>query len=269
MLRLSYFGTTTIPVEAECVTPDNLAGKTSSEIEKLLVHNGNVAVPLAEFFRVEGDASDETILVTGDTTRVKLLGAGMTRGRLTIEGSAGMHVGAEMTGGEIQVLGNVSDWVGAEMAGGRIHVHGNAGHLAGAGYRGSRLGMRGGTLLIRGTSGNEIGSHMRRGLIAVGGCQDYPGVSMIAGSIFVFGPAGIRPGAGMKRGTVLFANAEPPMLPSFRLAGTFELVFLTLYMRQLRDWGYPVPDEMLNARWKRYCGDLVALGKGEILTRVA
>jgi hypothetical protein len=32
MLLLRYQSTTTIPVEGECLTPDNLAGKTPAEV---------------------------------------------------------------------------------------------------------------------------------------------------------------------------------------------------------------------------------------------
>src|SRR5258708_4361554 len=52
MLRLRYHGTTTIPVEAECITPDNLAGKTPAEISALPVQHGNAPAPLGQFFSV-------------------------------------------------------------------------------------------------------------------------------------------------------------------------------------------------------------------------
>lgn len=267
MLRLRFHGTSTIPVEAECITPDNLAGKTAAEIAGLPVQHGNAPAPLGEFFQVEGDAGDGEIVLEGDCSRVKWLGAAMTRGRLSIHGNAGMHLGAEMIGGEIRVHGNAGDWVGAEMRGGRIYVHGDAGHLAGAAYRGSRFGMRGGVLLIDGKAGNEIGATMRRGLIAIGGaCGDFPGVSMIAGTVFLFGPCGVRAGAGMKRGTIAVFGETPPLLPSFRYACTYRPVFLALYLRQLRAWGFAVEERYLGGCWRRWCGDLVSLGKGEILT---
>jgi formylmethanofuran dehydrogenase subunit C len=267
MLRLRYHGTSPIPIEAECITPDNLAAMTMAEIAKLPVQHGNAQAPLGEFFTVEGDPGDGDVVVEGDCRRVKRLGAGMTTGRLTIHGDAGMHLGAEMKGGEIVVHGSAGDWVGAEMRGGRIHVHGDAGHLVGAAYRGSRFGMRGGVILIDGKAGDEIGATMRRGLIAIGGASgDFPGVSMIAGSIFLFGPGGGRPGAGMKRGTLAFFGGSPAMLPTFRYACTYQPVFLSLYLRQLRAWDFPVEERFLRGCWRRYLGDLVALGKGEILT---
>jgi formylmethanofuran dehydrogenase subunit C len=266
MLRLTYHGSTTIPVEAECVTPDSLRGKSPQEIANLLVQHGNAAAPLGEFFRVEGDAADGEVVLEGDCARVKLIGAEMQSGRITVRGNAGMHLGAEMRGGEIVVHGNASDWVGAEMRGGRIHVHGDAGHLVGAGYRGSRLGMRGGAILVDGKAGNEVGGTMRRGLIAVGGTAgDFAGVGLIAGSVFLFGEPGVRVGAGMKRGTVALFGLAPPLLPTFRLDCVYRPVFMGLYLRQLVAWGFRAAERFAGGVYRRYSGDLVALGKGEVL----
>jgi formylmethanofuran dehydrogenase subunit C len=268
MLTLRYTGTTTVPVEAECITPDHLADKTSAEIARLPLQHGNAQVPLGDFFDIEGNAEDGEIVIEGDCSRVKWVGAEMTAGRITIRGDAGMHLGAEMKGGEIRVHGNVGDWAGAEMKGGHVHIHGNAGHLAGAAYRGGEVGMRGGTLLIDGNAGHEVGTAMRRGLIAVGGtCGDYPGVGMIAGSLFLFGAVGLRAGAGMKRGTIVAAGDRPALLPTFRPQGFSRPVFLSVYLRQLRQWGFTVVEELFAARWHRAGGDLVSLGKGEIFTR--
>src|SRR5262245_30093089 len=98
MLRLTFTSTTTIPVEAECIAPDALAGKTAAEIGRLPVHHGNLRARLGDFFRVEGDAGDAQVVIDGDCSRVKLVGAGMTAGTITIEGNIGMHLGAEMRG---------------------------------------------------------------------------------------------------------------------------------------------------------------------------
>jgi formylmethanofuran dehydrogenase subunit C len=268
MLLLRYDDATSIPIEAECITPDHLAGKSAAEIAALPLQHGNREVALGELFRIEGDAGDGDIVIEGDCGRVKWLGARMTRGRLTIHGNAGMHVGAEMKGGVLEVYGQAGDWAGAEMRGGLLHVYGNAGHLAGAAYRGSRAGMRGGVLLIDGKAGNEIGATMRRGLIAVdGACGDFPGVSMIAGSIFLFGPGGGRPGAGMKRGTLAFFGPSPPLLPTFHSACVYRPVFLSLYLRQLRAWNFAVDERFQGGHWQRWTGDRVSGGKGEILIR--
>ena len=269
MLRLKYHSTTTIPVEAEVITPDELAGKSALEIAKLPIQHGNAQAPLGEFFHVEGDPSDQHIHIEGDCSRVKMIGAMMKSGRITIEGSAGMHLGAEMTGGEIELRGNAGDWVGAEMHGGLIRVHGDAGHLAGAGYRGSRLGMRGGVILIDGKAGNEIGANMRRGFIAIGGdTGDFPGVGLIAGTLFLFGAPGIRTGANMKRGTIALLGPPGPLLPTFRYDCAYQPVFMRVFFPPLERWGFAPAQQHLGNAYKRYSGDLVSLGKGEILVRV-
>ena len=266
MLVLKYHGTTTIPVEAECITPDHFAGKSVAEIALLPVQHGNAPAPLGEFFAVEGNAGDGEVVIEGDCSRVKWIGSGMSVGRITVHGNAGMHLGAEMKGGEIHVHGNAGDWVGAEMRGGRIHVHGDAGHLVGAAYRGSRHGMRGGVILVDGKAGNEIGGTMRRGFIAIGGdTGDVAGVSMIAGSVFIFGQPGIRTGAGMKRGTIALFGAAPQLLPTFRFVCIYRPDFLRLYLRQLQAWGFPLAEDYLRGSCRRYSGDLVSLGKGEII----
>ena len=207
-----------IPLEVEGVTPDITRDKTLTEIEKLQVFQGNRQGVLADFFSVSGDPSDARIQWQGNLSSVHWIGAGMTAGQMTIEGSAGRHVGSRMRAGQIDVVGDVSDWVGAEMLGGMIHVRGNAAHLVGAGYRGSARGMSGGTLLVQGNAGNEVGHTMRRGFVAIGGnIGDLAGMNMLAGSLLVFGRGGIRHGAGMRRGTIALLGEESP---AQRLAGT-------------------------------------------------
>ncbi len=266
MLRLIYTSQTTIPVEAEAITPDNLAGKSAAEIAKVPIQHGNAQAPLGDFFAVSGDAGDKHIRIEADCSRVKWIGAGMASGRITIHGNAGMHLGSEMTGGEIEVHGQAGDWVGGEMRGGKIHVHGDAGHLVGAAYRGSRLGMCGGVILIDGKAGNEIGGTMRRGFIAIGGdTGDFPGVSLIAGTVFLFGQPGVRLGAGMKHGTIVLFAGDAPLLPSFRYDCTYRPAFLRLYLRQLAAWNFAPAAHLRDGVCRRYSGDLVALGKGEVL----
>jgi formylmethanofuran dehydrogenase subunit C len=107
---------------------------------------------------------------------------------------------------------------------------------------------------------------MRRGLIAVGGDSgDFAGVSLIAGSVFLFGKTGLRIGAGMKRGTIALFGDRPQLLPTFRFDCVYRPVYLRLYLRQIQAWGFPLPDASLRGFYERYSGDLVSLGKGEIL----
>lgn len=264
---------TSIPIEVDSIRLETVRAQSADDVARTLVQHGNRQEPLGEFFSVTGSAADDNELVwEGDCSRVKLIGDHLSDGRIRVEGNAGMHLGAEMTGGEIIVNGNAADWVGAEMHGGRIHIHGNAGHLIGAVYRGGRRGMTGGTILVDGNAGNEVGHTLRRGLIAIGGnAGDAVGFNMIAGTVLIFGEMGIRPGAGMRRGTIglLGMRKHPDMLPTFRAAGLYHPTFLKFYLHELRRGGFAVPDDCFDAAYRRYSGDFLETGKGEILVREA
>lgn len=264
MITLTLKEQLTMPLEAEVVTPDRFQDKTLDEISRMPVFYGNQEGRLGEFFSIKGEANDE-VVVEGDLAAVKYLGAGMRQGCLTLQGGAGMHLGAKMRGGEIIVHGDAGDWVGAEMRGGKIHVHGNAGHCVGAGYRGSPRGMNRGLIIVDGSAGNEVGAFMRRGIIAVlGDVGDFAGTFIIAGTVLVFGRTGARPGAGMKRGTFI-AFREPELLPTFRYDCIYRPAYIPLLLQYLHKNGVPVGDEWLEGAYRRYSGDLTALGKGEIL----
>ncbi len=260
-----------IPLEVDSISFPSVQNRSTDEILRTPIQRGNKEVELGEFFNVTGTADDDhEMRWQGDLAKVKLIANKLASGRVVVEGNVGMHLGAEMTGGEIVVHGNTADWLGAEMHGGRIRVHGNAGHLIGAAYRGGRRGMTGGEILIDGNAGNEVGHTMRRGLIAVGGnVGDATAFNMIAGTVFVFGETGIRPGAGMRRGTIglLGANSATDLLPTFQYACTFRPQFLTVYLRHLRSLNFPLPDDCFDIDYRRYSGDFLELGKGEVLLR--
>ncbi len=254
----------TAPLEAEVITPNRLAGLNQAGIAALPVQHGNQKAALGDFFRVTGSSNGE-IRVEGDLSRVKLIGAGMTRGRIVVAGNVGMHVGAGMRGGEIAVEGNAGDWAGAEMVGGRLEIKGHAGHLVGSGYRGSASGMQGGEIIVFGNAGNEVGGAMRRGLIAIGGDSgDFTGVNVLAGTIIVLGRLGWRSGAGMKRGSIISMH-DAPILPTYTFACTYRPTFLPIYLRRLRSLGLPIDDRQITGYYRRWSGDSVELNRGEIL----
>jgi formylmethanofuran dehydrogenase subunit C len=130
--------------------------------------------------------------------------------------------------------------------------------------------MREGVILVDGSVGDDAGLLMRRGLIAIQGTAG-SGLarSMIAGTILALGDVGGRIGAGMKRGTVILPElhrpAEEILLPTFAWAGVIATPFLTLYYRQLAEWGFRVAPAVSSARLERYNGDLVVKGQGEVL----
>ena len=116
-------------LRAEAISPDRLAGLSQAEIGRLELRHGNRPARLGDLFDVSGAGSDD-VRVVGDLARVAGLGAGMTGGRLTVDGRAGPHTGAGMQDGELIVEGDTDGWAGAEMSGGRLVVRGSAGRDA-------------------------------------------------------------------------------------------------------------------------------------------
>ena len=253
-----------VPLEAEVLTPDVATPLRHNEVCSLPVFLGKRRYRLDDFFVVEGPGS-ENLEIRGDVGRVKWIGRGMTRGRITIAGHAGMHLGAYMTGGSIEVTGNVSDWTGAEMTGGLIRVGGDAGGQVGAAYRGSLTGMSGGTILIEGSAGIEVGMRMRRGLIAIRGrVRDFAGLQMKGGTIVLMSGAEIRTGAWMVRGTIV-SLTPIRLLPTFLSACPYHPVFLRVYAKHLQSFGFRIPVDSQDGSYQRYTGDSAVPGKGELL----
>ena len=264
MITLTLKEPPTVPLEAESISPDVTAYLKHDALRALPVFLGKRQRRLEDFFEVEGEASDD-LVIRGDLTRVKWIGRGMTRGRVTITGNVGMHLGASMKGGVIDVTGNVSDWLGAEMRGGLIRIRGNAGGQVGAAYRGSLRGMNQGTIVIEGSAGIEVGMRMRRGVIAVTGpVRDFAGLQMKGGTLFLLGGAEIRTGAWMIRGTIV-SLTPIHLLPTFAYACAYHPTFLRLYARYLRTLGLEIPHEAGDGTYQRFTGDTSGLGKGEIL----
>jgi formylmethanofuran dehydrogenase subunit C len=253
-----------VPLEVDLLAPDTIAPLKHEEVRALPVILGKRQRRLDDFFEVEGPGSEE-IVIRGDAGRVKWIGKGMTRGRITVDGNAGMHLGAYMKGGTIEVSGDASDWVGGEMTGGSIHIRGSAGGQVGAAYRGSQSGMKGGTILVEGSAGIELGMRMRRGVIAVRGqVKDFAGLQMKGGTIVLMGGAEIRTGAWMVRGTIV--SLKPlRLLPTFGFACAYNPTFLRLYARSLRGMGFALPVEEREGTYHCYRGDTSVPGKGELL----
>lgn len=261
-----------IPLEAEVINTDTMANKTLEELEELPVYVGNSTNKLADFFDIEGETSmnpnKQSIVILGDVPRTKFVGAKMSAGRITIEGDVGMHLGACMSGGEIIVKGSASDWAGAELEGGLIKIEGNAGNQLGCAYRGSNEGMTGGCIHVKGDAGMETGGFMRRGIIVIeGDVGKFLGAHLNGGEIFIFGEASKRLGAEAKGngGFIACLGGATYILPTYVYDTTYQPVALRLYMLQLRDeLGIERADDFLDARCKRYRGDLAVGGNAEI-----
>jgi formylmethanofuran dehydrogenase subunit C len=253
-----------VPLEAEVLSPDALAGKSAAEARGLPVFLGKRKLRLDEFFDLDGDGGDELEL-RGDLSRVKWVGKGMTRGAVRVVGNVGMHVGAYMRGGTIDICGNAGDWVGGEMTGGLIRVRGNAGGQVGAAYRGSISGMNRGTILIDGSAGIEVGMRMKRGVIAVGGpVRDFAGLQMKGGTLVLSGGAELRTGAWMVRGTIVCLKPVR-LLPTFAACCTYDPTFLRIYARHLAGRDVRIPFGPEAGTYERFMGDAAVPGKGELL----
>ncbi|MFQ5658966.1 MAG: formylmethanofuran dehydrogenase subunit C [Gammaproteobacteria bacterium] len=263
-LELTLHTAPEVPLEAENISPDRVAGLSPAEIESLSVQHGNEQAAVGDFFNVEG-TSNGTTRLHGDLTNVKYIGAGMSSGHLHVNGNVGAHLGAGMSGGEIVVTGNVGDWVAPDMSGGRIQIKGDAGHMIGSAYRGSTIGIQGGEIIVHGNARNEIGHGMRNGIIVIGGNSgDFTGVNMLAGTIIVLGELGNRSGAGMKRGTIISMHATE-LLPTFSYACTYQPAYLRIYLLYLQGLDLPLREEQISGAYQRWSGDAIELNRGEIL----
>ncbi len=263
-MKLSLHTQPDVPLETEVISPDRLAGKTAQEVAALPVFHGNRALQLGDFFDISEDSKDDTVELTGDLSKVKLIGSDMSYGRLKISGDVGDHLGAGMSGGEITVNGNTGDWVGREMSGGRITIKGNAGHMVGSAVRGAPAGMQGGEILVFGNVKNEAGNGMRRGLIVIGGNSgDFAGVNMKAGTILVLGQLGKCPGASMVRGSIVCMQAAE-LLPTFTYNTTYQPSMLRNLLIYIRKLGFSLQDDYISGNYQRWSGDSIELNKGEI-----
>src|SRR5262245_17862279 len=253
-----------VPLEAESLTPDALAGNAPPRARALPVFLGKRELRLDNCFGLDGDGGDELEL-RGDLGRVKWVGKGMNRGTIRVVGNVGMHVGAYMRGGTIDVHGNAGDWVGGEMAGGLIRVRGNAGGQVGAAYRGSVSGMKRGTILIEGSAGIEVGMRMKRGLIAVrGSVRDFAGLQMKGGTLVLMGGAEVRTGAWMVRGTIVCLKPVR-LLPTLAACCTYDPAFVRVFARPLGKLGVDIPLGPDAGTYQRFMGDAAVPGKGEVL----
>src|SRR5206468_6746160 len=79
MITLTLKEQPTVPLEAEVLSPDVMAGLGHDAIRALPVLLGKRQCRLEDFFKVEGAASED-LEIRGDAGKVKWIGRGMTRG---------------------------------------------------------------------------------------------------------------------------------------------------------------------------------------------
>ena len=249
----------TIPITADCISPDFVAGKSLKEIQLTQVWEGNRKVKLGSLFKIAGEtgptANDCAITIVGNVSAVRRIGYGMSGGSVQIDGEAGMYLGERMRGGAITVTGNAGSWLGTQMRGGQIDVKGNAGDSIGGSVRGGTKGMRGGTVTIHGDCGTETGAWMQNGMIRVKGrCDLYAGIHMKKGTIVVERDCQGRAGAQMTGGKVIMLGNVGGILPSFQ----FEEI------RERAKAG----DERIQGPFYVFSGDVNEAGKGQLFARV-
>lgn len=208
------------PVHLEVLSPDNLAGKKTTEVANLEVWEGNRKVKLKSLFNIQGELQtapqEVTLEIRGDLSKTRRIGYSMTVGTVHVKGTGGLYIGESMKGGRIIVDGNAGSWLGSNMKLGTIEVAGDAGDFVGAASRGSTKGMAGGSILIKGNAGSEVGSFMHSGTIKISGNTEmFPGVHMHGGTIHIGGYCSGRAGAHMVGGKIIISGKLPSPIPSF------------------------------------------------------
>ncbi len=257
-----------VRVDASPLTPELLTALNRGRVAGLPLRCGRETVAVGDLFEIDGYVGDGTLTIAGDLRRLDGLGAGMTRGRLAVDGDGGDRVGAGMRGGELTVTGGVEAYAGCEMAGGLLRIGGDAGARVGGAWPGARAGMTGGEIVVSGGAGEEAGAGMRRGLVAVGGqAGDGAGLRMLAGTVVALGgfAGGSGLGQGNRRGSLVSGAALEPNRLRYAFAARYRPPALTLQLRRLRALGLDVPEALLAGPWARWSGDTTELSRGEIL----
>ena len=235
-----------IPIEADCLTPDNLASKSLAEIAALPVQHGNRTEPLGQFFDIEGDPTDREIRIDGDCAKVKRIGLAMKSGRIVARRQRpGMHAGRpEMTGRRARGRRRRRR-LGRRRDGRRPDPR----------PRQRRQPRRGGVSRCAARDARRRPPHRRQALpvarserrcaaalIAVERLgRRLRGANLIAGSIFLFGRPGVQAsGRHEARRTPrpFSANRRRCCPRSAARPATTRPVFLSLYLRKLVGWGF-------------------------------
>ena len=231
-----------LPLGADDLVPDRLAG--ADDVGALPLWHGKERARVGDFFAVSGAGDD-----------VRLEGDLSPRARPR----RGDDRRAAHRRGRRRRLGRRRD---ARRHARRARVRGAA---SGRRAPGEKAGMRGGEIVVHGDAGEQAGAGLRRGLIAVGGrVGEAAGLRMLAGTLVALGDLGPRAGAGMRRGSIVTMAPVTP-LPTFAFACSYRPPFLRLYLRRLRALGLAVPDDAIDGRYARWCGDGLELRRGEIL----
>ena len=232
---------------------------------------------ICDWFELTGSAKDDHCLkVDANNIRIDDFGNSLSLERnspkrIVVDGSLGNYVANGMTGGEIVVEGNVGDYAARGMRGGKLIVKGSAGDYLATPLPCKKHGMNGGEIMIHGHAGDHTAFRMRRGLIYIGGnTGDRLACNMLAGTILVGGRVGRDIALGNKRGSLVFLADENSLqqFAGYCRANTYSPGWLKIYLKYVKET-FKV-DSLADGnrlQFLRYSGDVLELGKGEILVR--
>ena len=215
-------------LECENFNPDTFAGKTPEQIANLPVYQGKEMSTVGEYFTVSGNTgatpADTKIVINGDCTKMKYIGAKMTAGEMVVNSSCDMYTGSWMKGGKLTVNGDVHSFCGLAMKGGEFTINGNAGNYLCAAYRGDWRGMSGGVLRVKGNAGSDVASWMTGGTLIVEGNVDiHLGTHMEGGKIILKGNANRRVGGQLVKGEIYVFGTMNVMMPGYKPVGVVEM----------------------------------------------
>ena len=271
MSNLTFTLKTSAKQRIDCspLTPDLLAGKSTTDIAEIELVIGNSTERVDSLFDVSGDDAT-AITIANSSDKLDFIGRNMLTGKITVEGDVGGYLGLFLEGGEIEVTGNTGIYTACEMKSGQIKINGNAGDFVGGARPGYKNGMTGGTVIITGNTGARTGDHMRRGYILIeGNAGDYCAGRMISGTIAVLGDVGAHLAYGMKRGTVLLTQTPSKGIgANFNDCGSHTLAFLPLMLASFKKLDTKFATLASFSRVQRYAGDVGGIGMGEILIKI-
>ncbi|MDI9350294.1 MAG: formylmethanofuran dehydrogenase subunit C [Candidatus Symbiobacter sp.] len=267
------------------ITPESLLGLSEAEISHLPIRVGKDFFPMGEIFSLAHHGNDRehpSILIRTNGKKIDHIGAGMSGGKIDIDGDVGAYVGAGMRGGQMTVRGNADYGAAMAMSGGRIDIHGNAANRLAAAKPGALTGLAGGVVVVWGDALGDVGLGMKRGLVVVMG--EVVGVAcggMIGGTLVVMGGLATPCGVAMRKGSILALGgfkpaglavvdatrpSPSPDLPSFAACLSHDLGIFSLWQREFLALGLPKLSETMekNQKFHRLMGDRGQNGLGEI-----
>jgi formylmethanofuran dehydrogenase subunit C len=253
-----------LPLAADALVPERLAGRSVAEIEHLALAVGKTRAAIGDWFRVAA-TEDDAIEIDGPSGRLDRIGAGMSVGSIAIHGDAGAYLGIGMSGGSIAVAGSAGFGAATDLRGGTLRVAGNVGDGLGGPLPGASGGMRDGVVIVAGQAGEAAGAALRRGLVVIGGdVGDGCGAEMIAGTIMVGGAVGAHAGAAMRHGSIVALGGAMGIGVGFVDCGIHDLVWLRVLSRHLAALGASELARRLGPL-RRFAGDAAVAGNGELL----